>query len=49
MKYRFLLVFLVAFTATQAQEMLIYHPISNALVAATSMSRQVGIRASLRF
>lgn len=28
MKYRFLLVFLVAFRVTQAQEMLIYHPIS---------------------
>jgi len=30
-------------------EFMIYHPISNALVAATSMPRQVGIRASMRF
>ena len=30
-------------------EFMIYHPISNALVAGTSLPRQIGIRASLRF
>lgn len=34
---------------TRIPQFMIYHPISNALVAATSMPRQVGIRASMRF